>query len=106
MGDVLPWKVPTRQDEGRSTEKRLLKERSARSHPASGAGRIKHDGSTEAELIEVKDANKSHTVSGDDLKALYQRGIQQGLEPVYVIRFKNGLILEGRIRADTTGQAG
>jgi hypothetical protein len=100
-GDILPWRPSTRQQDGRATEKRLLRERGARNHPASGAGKIKDDGSDDEHLYEVKDANASHTVKGDDLLALYQRGIRQGLVPVYLIRFGNGLILEGTIRADT-----
>ena len=98
---ILPWKTDTRQVQGRNTERRLIKESGGVVHPSSGSGPIKDDGHTDETLIEVKDAIHVHRIIADDLLALYQRGIRQRLIPTYVVRFANGLILEGTIRADT-----
>jgi protein RecA len=82
------WRLPSRQQQGRVTEKQLLKKRGARVHPMSGAGRIKDDGSDDAYLFEIKDAVKSHTLNADDLWALFVRAVRQDREALYLVQFK------------------
>lgn len=94
----LPWEPKTRQQQGRQTEKTVVKKRGGRVHPNSGAGRIKDDGSSDSEVIEVKDANKQHTMVASDLEALYVRAVRQGKDPVYVVRFTNGIEAEVSLR--------
>jgi len=98
---ILPWRPNTRQQQGRITEKKLIKAKGGRPHPSSGSGHIKQDGHNDHCLFEVKDALHSHRIMADELLALYQRGIRQGLIPTYMVRFSNGLILEGVVRAET-----
>jgi hypothetical protein len=76
------------------TERQMLRARGARQHPRSGAGRIKEDGSDEQTLYEVKDANKTFTLSGADLLQSYRRGAAQGRDAVWLIRFGNGIEAE------------
>lgn len=98
--NILPWRPMTRQQQGIMTEKQLIKRYGGVRHPSSGSGPIKQDGHTEGELFEIKDAGKRHTVNSGELLVLYQRGIRQRRQPVYVIHFANGLILEGYVRLD------
>ena len=56
--------------------------------PRSGAGRIKDDGISDTEVMEIKDANLSHTLQGAALDALFRRATQQGKAAVYIITFK------------------
>lgn len=84
----MPWSPRTRQEDGRKTESKVVKQRGGRAHPMSGAGSIKSDGSSEIELIEVKDANKTHTLNANDLFTLYRWAVQQDKEAVYVVQFK------------------
>ena len=93
-----PWKSKgkTRQQQGTQTEKRITKERGARLHPRSGAGLIADDSSDEATIYEIKDANKSHTLSGADLDALLRRAVAQGKSAEYVVFFR-GYDLEATI---------
>jgi hypothetical protein len=93
----VPWRPRTRQEEGRRTERDELRKRGARSHPNSGAGRIKDDGSDDDTIYEVKDANRSITLSGGDLYATWRRGVQAGKEAVWIIRFANGITAEVRL---------
>ena len=81
------WKTRTRQEEGRKTEKVIAKKRNARVHPASGALRIKHDASDKETIYEIKDANKTYTIKGKELFALWKRGALELKEPVFVIYF-------------------
>lgn len=98
MNDIsLPWEPRSRQKEGERTERRIVKKRGGRVHPRSGAGRIKDDGSTDTEVIEVKDANVSHTLKARDLEALFERAVRQGKDAVYVIKFNNNIIAELRV---------
>lgn len=97
----LPWKPRTRQQEGDRTEKRIVKQMGGRVHPRSGAGSIKHDGSTSELLIEVKDAKRSHSVTGDYLLELFKTAARQGKEARYVVHFKDaGVTLEARVTKD------
>ena len=93
----LPYKPKTRQQDGAATETRILRERGARQHPRSGAGRIKEDGSTEDDLIEVKDANLSFSLKGADLLQTFVRATRQGKNGVWVIKFANGIEAEIRL---------
>jgi len=79
----------TRQHLGRIAEKTMAKERGARLHPGSGAGKIKDDASTEDIVYEFKNAKRSHTLTGAALKALYSRAVRQNKLPVYVIHFED-----------------
>lgn len=84
----LPWKPQkTRQVEGRDSEKRQAKKHGVRLHPNSGAGHIKDDGSNDECIYEFKDANKTHTLKGEDLDGLFRRAVRQGKEAKYVILF-------------------
>lgn len=95
----LPWKNPSRQQEGRQTEGQVLRRIGAIPHSNSGAGQIKEDGHTDTELIEVKDAMRSFTLKGEDLKATFTRAVRQEREAVWLIIFKEaGLTAELRIK--------
>lgn len=93
----IGWEPKTPQEKGRQAEPRIIKARGGRPHPRSGAGRIKDDGSSETEVIEVKHVAKSHTLKGESLDALYRRATQQGKDAVYVIEF-----VDSRITATIT----
>jgi hypothetical protein len=97
---ILPWRPDTRQEQGIVTEKRIIHDRGGVRHPSSGSGKVKQDGHTDGELIEVKDARRSHRISVDELMALYQRGVRQRRCPMYIVHFANGLVLEGVVRVD------
>lgn len=90
-GQHVPWTVPTRQEQGRTTERRLLAERGARRHPMSGAGSIKQDGSTDTEVFEIKDANRTFMLSGAELLVGYLGAVRQGKDSVWIIKFTNGI---------------
>lgn len=79
----------TPQERGRDGEKRMARDRGARPHPMSGAGRIKDDASTDEKQYEFKNASRVHTLRGRDLLALFKRSIQQGKEAEYVIYFED-----------------
>lgn len=83
----LPWKPRSRQMDGLASEAQIAKARGARVHPRSGAGKIKWDASDEETLYEMKDANKTHQLSGELLKRLHLAAIQQGKTAEYVIYF-------------------
>lgn len=83
-----PWSGHrTRQVQGTYTEREIAKRRGARLHPRSGAGRIKDDASTDDTIIEIKDADRSHTLKGSVLDSLFRRAVRQGKEAQYVIYF-------------------
>lgn len=84
---ALPWKTRSRQKQGRVTEKEIAKKRGARVHPNSGALRIKHDASDDETLYEIKDANKTYTLSGKELLELWKRSAMELKEPVFVVYF-------------------
>lgn len=84
----LPYDgLKTRQVQGRVSEKKMAKDRGARLHPMSGAGRIKDDASTEDVQYEFKNVMHSHSLRGKDLLALFKRAIRSGKEAVYVVHF-------------------
>ena len=97
----LPYKPKTRQVQGRVTEKKILRDRGARQHPNSGAGRIKEDGSDEDYLYEIKDANKGFLMIGRDLLTSWGRAVRQGKEAVWIITFANGIEAEVRLTRST-----
>ena len=84
---ALPWKVRSRQKQGRVTEKEIAKSRGAAIHPNSGALRIKHDASDDETLYEIKDANKTYTLSGKELLELWKCSVQQLKDPVFIVYF-------------------
>lgn len=96
IASTLPWKPRTRQEQGRQTEKATLKRRGAKGHPNSGAGSIKYDGSTQEEVIEVKDAVKSFTLNRDYLMSLFKHAARQSKQAVLVVEFPD-LTVEARI---------
>lgn len=99
-GDDGPaWSPPTRQVQGRVTEKKWLKARGAKVHPNSGAGRIKDDGHDEDSIYEVKDANKTFVVNAKEMAALRKRAAQVGKQGVLVIKFP-GFVMECFIRQE------
>jgi hypothetical protein len=53
----------------------------------SGAGGIKADGSDDVYLYEIKDANLSHVLNGQELHGLWLRAIRQGKQAVYIVQF-------------------
>lgn len=83
----MPWKVRSRQKQGRVTEKEIAKKRGAKVHPNSGALRIKHDASDEEILYEIKDANKTYTLSGKELLELWKRATLELKEAQFVVYF-------------------
>lgn len=83
----LPWAVKSRQMQGLDTEKRLLKERGAKVHPRSGAGRIKEDGSNGETVYEVKDCRKTYTLKAKDLRASFVNAVRQGKDSTWLIYF-------------------
>lgn len=94
IGLGLPYKPRTPQQEGRYAERAQAKKHGVRLHPNSGAGRIKEDASDEARVVEFKTANKSFTLSGDDLLGTFQRAVRQGKDSVWIITFANGIEAE------------
>lgn len=81
------WRKRSRQEEGRKTEKEIAKKRGARVHPASGALRIKNDASDKEKLYEIKDANKTYTIKGSEVLALWKRAMLELKEPLFVVYF-------------------
>lgn len=61
-------------------------------HPRSGAGRIKDDGSSDTEVMEIKDVSKSHTLTGAALDILLRRAVRQGKEAVYIVNFRDAKV--------------
>jgi hypothetical protein len=82
------WSRPTRQQQGRLTEKKILSKLGAWVHPNSGAGRIKDDGSDDENLYEIKDANKVISITADELEKLRRRAAAAGLEPVFIVEYE------------------
>ena len=70
------------------SERNRAKKDGARLHPNSGAGGIKGDASTDDELIEYKDANRTHTLNGQELDDLFRRASRQGRQAIYNIHFR------------------
>jgi hypothetical protein len=87
--DHVPWRPDSRQQQGRKTERTVLKARGALVHPMSGAGRIKHDGHDSSALYEVKDAQRVFTMNVRDVDELWIRAVRQELEPVLLIEFED-----------------
>jgi uncharacterized protein with von Willebrand factor type A (vWA) domain len=81
--------VKSRQVQGRKAEVRMARDRGARVHPMSGAGRIKDDASSTTDQFEFKNVLKTHTLNGKDLLALFRRAIRIGKNPVYVVYFED-----------------
>jgi hypothetical protein len=73
--------------DGMASEAQIAKKRGARVHPRSGAGNIKWDASDEETIYEMKDAMKSHTLSGALLEKLFLDATRQGKEAVYTVYF-------------------
>ena len=83
------WKPRSRQEEGRKSEKVIAKKLGAKLHPNSGALRIKHDASDKDTLYEIKDSNKSYSLSASELNTLWVRAVRESKEPVFIIKFNH-----------------
>jgi hypothetical protein len=57
----------------------------------SGAGSRKADYSTETELYEHKDANKTYGLTGADLLTIWTYAVREDKNPIMVIDFANGM---------------
>jgi hypothetical protein len=57
-------------------------------HPASGALRVKNDASDKEKVYEIKDANKTYTMKGSELRDLWRNAVKQLKDPVFVVYFK------------------
>lgn len=90
----IPWSMPSRQEQGRITERRHIKKVGGRVTPRSGAGSIKADGRTDDNVIEMKDARKSYTLKASELDMLRRYAIREGKDGQFIIQFN-----EPRIRA-------
>lgn len=88
MAKNIGWSPRSRQKEGELTERKIVKERGGRVHPRSGAGSIKWDGSSDEEVMEIKDANITHTLNGQMLDDLFRKAMKLGKSPVYIVQFK------------------
>lgn len=42
-------------------------------------------------MYEIKDANKSFTLKGIDLDTLWVRAVREGKEPVFIVKYANGI---------------
>jgi hypothetical protein len=51
--------------------------------------RIKHDASDAETLYEIKDANKTYSLSADELHTLWVRAMRETKEPVFIVKFKH-----------------
>ena len=71
-----------------------------RQHPNSGAGRMKYDMSDDDTLLEMKDANKSFTISAAYVEDLFRVATRQGKQAVLVIKFGNDIIIEAVVRKE------
>lgn len=90
----LPYDgVKTPQVKGREREVKMAKDRGARPHPMSGAGRIKDDASDDQTQYEFKSVGKKHTLDGWALDGLFVRAIRQGKTPIYVVEFEDAQIV-------------
>lgn len=67
----------------------MARDRGARLHPNSGAGRIKDDASNDDTIFEFKNVSRTHTLKGKDLLGLFWRALRQGKEARYVVYFED-----------------
>lgn len=97
----LPWRPRTRQEQGRASEAQQLKRRGAKVHPGSGSGVIPFDGSTDIEVIELKDVATSFTLNAKYIKRLFIEAARTGKQGVLVIHFRSiGMTLECTIKKE------
>jgi hypothetical protein len=96
---AMPWTVDSASVQGRKAEKIVAKKWGARTHSNSGAGVEKEDFSTDEVVYEYKNVAKSHTLSGEKLRAQLQRALQQGKDSRYVVYFEDfDVTIEGELR--------
>lgn len=65
-----------------------------RTHPNSGAGRIKYDASDRERLVDTKLAAKTFTLTAKALLDLRTEAARQGKTPIVIIEFQNGVRAE------------
>jgi hypothetical protein len=97
----MPWRPRTPQERGRQTERAVLKGKGARAHPGSGSGKIRFDGSTDEEIIEVKEASKILSLTRAYLELLLQTAIRQQKQAVLIVRMP-GLRVECKLYREGT----
>lgn len=86
----LPWDASdSPQVRGKKAEKPMAKKMGARVHPASGAGSIKQDMSTDDAIVEMKTAERSYTLNAKYLEGVYTNAVRQGKDAVLLIVFPN-----------------
>ena len=95
-GNVTPF------DAGRKAERDFAIRRGMRQHPASGAGQIKGDASSDEAVVEFKLINpgtKSHQVSVSQVLDTIRAAELTNREAWYVIHIpEHNITIEGRIR--------
>jgi hypothetical protein len=95
----MPWRTKTPQEKGRQTETRILREQGVRAHPGSGSGSIRFDGSTDTDLVEIKEAKKSLHLTLSYLQVLSRTAIRQSKDVLLIIKMP-GIRMECRIYPD------
>ena len=88
----LGWGATSPQQAGRDSEAKTLKALGARQHPNSGAGRIKYDGSTDAEIIELKESARSYQLRASYIEDLYRYAARQGKDATLIVRFPDYMV--------------
>ncbi len=95
----MPWaKARSPSQRGLHEEKKAMQKRGARSSPRSGAGKIKYDGRTDDDLIEHKEAAKTHALNGEVLRHGYLAALAEDRDFLYVVQFGNGITAEVRVK--------
>jgi hypothetical protein len=87
-GVIIPFPATTPQVKGRLYEQKRSRQLGLRLHPASGAGRIKHDASDEGTVVEFKQAERSFTLQGKYLEGLFKEATRQDKTAIMEINFK------------------
>lgn len=76
----------------------MIKAEGLRGHSQSGAGRVyKHDGSDDERLVEIKNAEKVHSLDASYLAGLWKRATMQGKQAEYLVHFDNGITVRAVI---------
>lgn len=69
--------------------------------PGSGAGRMKGDArDSGGAYVEMKDANRSYTMSAEEFLTSWKRAVREGIECKWIIKFKNGITCRITVERD------
>ncbi len=90
---VIPFPKSTPQERGRKYERRRAREQGLREHPASGAGKIKHDASDDNRLVEYKTATKTFTLSGKYLADFFRVATRQSKQAIMEVDFETDKVV-------------